>query len=383
MADGSAIEWLARPGTRPATWNMIRARRVVPGSSPGQAPKVLLGWHCEHVTGACKLCYAGVQNERGFRGGTRLPFKPGHRDDVEIFLDEKALQAPLHWREPRTIFVCSMSDLYGAWVTDAWLDRIHEVMALCPQHVFIVLTKRPERQRAYLTQLTRQEWWKARLYEDGARPVIYPDWPLPNVWGGTSCGDQDDLDRFGPELAATPLSKRIVSFEPLLGPVALQMIPCSLPGHVAGGCYSTLSGEWWPALADVAREHRERLTDLPRLDWVIIGGESGSKAEARVHDIAWDRAIIRQCRAAGVAVFVKQLGSNPMVSMIDDMPAQPSDVDPADLAAYARQWAETPLQLRHKKGADPTEWPLDLRVRQWPDVAEYPSSRSAGVGAHP
>lgn len=140
MAERSKIEWTD------ASWNPIQAHRTFePAGRYGK-----LGWHCEHVSEACCNCYAKGFNKRL---GTELDYKPGHRlspePDTEIFLDEKMLLAPLRWKRPRKIFVCSMTDLFGDWVEDEWLDRIFAVMALCPQHTFQLLTKRQARMRKY------------------------------------------------------------------------------------------------------------------------------------------------------------------------------------------------------------------------------------------
>src|ERR1043166_3823667 len=134
MAANSKIEWTD------ASWTPIRARNLKTGK---------IGWHCEHVTSGCEFCYAENMNKRL---GTGLSFKPGHRKDIQIFLDETMLLAPLRWKKPRMIFVCSMTDAFADFVKDEWLDKMFAVMALCPQHTFQVLTKRPERMREWSLQ---------------------------------------------------------------------------------------------------------------------------------------------------------------------------------------------------------------------------------------
>src|SRR5437868_13665007 len=99
MADGSPIEWLQRPGTRPATWNPVSAWRTI--ELPDGSKKRLRGWHCEHVHGGCVNCYSEKQNVTGHWMGTKLPYKPGHRADVEIELHEPTLLQPLSWKSPR------------------------------------------------------------------------------------------------------------------------------------------------------------------------------------------------------------------------------------------------------------------------------------------
>jgi protein gp37 len=253
MSDRSAIEWTD------ASWNPIRARNLKTGK---------VGWHCEHVTTGCERCYAEGINKRL---GTGLPFKPGHRKDVEIFLDEKMLRAPRRWAKPRKIFVCSMTDLFADFVKDEWLDRIFATMLLSPHHTFQVLTKRPERMRAYTTS------------ERAIGPVEAQKrwWPLPNVWLGVSCERQEEADERIPLLLQTPAAVRFISAEPLLGPIRLMRIPVKIPGE--------------PGYGDC------------QIDWCIVGGESGPNASPMHPD--WARSLRDQCQAAGVAFFFKQWGA--------------------------------------------------------------------------
>src|SRR3990167_1704387 len=125
MGAVSKIQWTD------ASWTPIRARNRATNKT---------GWHCEHATPGCEHCYAETMNKRL---GTGLPFKPRHRKDVELFLDEKTLTAPLRWRKPRMIFVCSMTDLFADFVPDEWIDAMYGVMTQARMHIFQVLTKRP------------------------------------------------------------------------------------------------------------------------------------------------------------------------------------------------------------------------------------------------
>lgn len=280
MSDNTSIEWTE------ATWNPIRARR-----KDGQ-PNKGGGWHCERVSPGCQHCYAERLNEKRF--GTGLPYNRKSRDLVDIYLDEKALTQPLHWRRrPRKIFVCSMTDLFGEWVPDEVIDLVFTVMALSPQHTFQVLTKRPERMREYLTNADRlyvlrssiEEW----LTEDDCRLR----WPLRNVQCGVSVEDQERADKRIPELLGTPAAVRFLSCEPLLGPIKISGV-CS-----CGTNYQT------GPLIHGDRHHHE-------LHWVIVGGESGPGA--RPCDEDWIRGIVQQCQSVRVPVFVKQ-GSGPRPGM--------------------------------------------------------------------
>ncbi len=212
MGDNSNIEWTD------ATWNPIRAQIV---EYVRDRTRVSVGWHCEHVSPGCQNCYAESMNK--WRG-TGLPFKPGHRSDVKIFLDEKALLAPLRWKNPRRIFVNSMSDTFADFVKDEWIDRMFAVMALAPQHCYQVLTKRAARMRDYFDELRASRIGDV-AYEMHSRLGLMlriNRWPLPNVWLGVSAEDQQRADERIPLLLETPAAVRFVSLEPLLGPILFR-----------------------------------------------------------------------------------------------------------------------------------------------------------------
>ncbi len=306
MGANTDIEWAD------STWSPIRARRKTLDSFGRGGIKV--GWHCEHVSEACRFCYAEGINRRL---GTGLDFKPGHRADVEIFLDEKMLLAPLKWRKPRRIFVNSMSDTFAEFVKDEWIDRIFAVMALTRRHTFQVLTKRPARMLAAIKRMGKS----IEILERQARSFGYSlkfngyglvPWPLPNVWLGTSAEDQATADERIPLLLDTPAAVRFVSLEPLLGPI-------DLIGSDAGCLFGTCTVRIPKNIAPI----RKLDTDLSlgtavaslggsitknddNLHWVIVGGESGRKA--RPMHPQWARDIRDQCAAAGVPFFFKQWG---------------------------------------------------------------------------
>lgn len=270
MGDKTKIEWTD------SSWSPIRARNKATSK---------IGWHCEHVTPGCEHCYAEGMNKRL---GTGLPFKPGHRKDVELFLDEKMLLAPLRWKKPRMIFVCSMTDLFAEFVTDEMIDRVFAVMALCPQHTFQVLTKRSARMRAYVTARPQAIWDRHALAVEpkASERLKALDWPLPNVWLGVSAEDQENADSRIPDLLATPAAVRFVSAEPLLGPILFSKVP--------GFNRVNLSLWNW---------------------WVIVGGESGRGA--RPMHPAWARLIRDQCGIANVPFFFKQWGEHFPVDFTD------------------------------------------------------------------
>ncbi|MER8811412.1 phage Gp37/Gp68 family protein [Mesorhizobium sp. M0965] len=295
MADGTSIEWTQRPGTKGASWNPIRARNRATGK---------VGWHCTHDSEGCRFCYAEGFN---LRLGTGLAYKPGHERDIEIFLDEKTLTAPLRWKAARTIFCGSMTDLFAPFVSDAELDDIFAIAALSPQHTFIFLTKRAARLRAYMANVEREAlWMNAVAHRLEATPelmkVCHPilgrrsPWlPLPNVWLGVSAEDQDSADKRVPELLATPAAIRFVSAEPLLGLIDFRYLQPGDPPVEKDALNGTHG---------ILRPHRGLSA---RLDWIIVGGESGHNARPMHPD--WARSIRDQCTAAGVPYFFKQWGA--------------------------------------------------------------------------
>lgn len=315
MADRSKIEWTD------ASYNPIRARNLKTGK---------VGWHCEHATTGCEFCYSEGFNKRL---GTGLPYKPGHRKDIEIFLDEEMLTQPLCWKRPRKIFVCSMTDAFADFVTDEMLDKMFAVMALAPQHTFQVLTKRAKRMRDYLAPFSsrRADALGTEVVRLGyTGPLEMLPWPLPNVWLGVSAERQQEADERIPELLATPAAVRFLSLEPLLGPIDLKR-------WVPSGSWGTFKGEpvynskyfltkcehcgWFGSseLCDEVSYGDDADAACPsckeifmcdevqaRIHWTIVGGESGRSARSMHPD--WARSMRDQCHAANVPFFFKQWG---------------------------------------------------------------------------
>lgn len=300
MSDGSKIEWTD------ATWNPVTG--------------------CDRVSPGCDNCYALVGAKRWKAMGN-----PRYQTDGDprtsgpgfgVALHHDKLDDPLRWTKPRRVFVNSTSDLFHPRVPDGFIGSVFRTMALAPQHQFQVLTKRPRRMRALLT-----EWDGAWRDHRGTwqEPAV---WPLPNVWLGVSVEDQQRAEERMPPLVATPAVVRFVSAEPLLGPVDLDP-----------WLWERWNEPHGPGLA----EPMAAPTD--QVHWVIIGGESGPGA--RRMDPDWSAALVRQCVEADVAVFVKQLGS-----------------------VLAREYG-----LTHPKGGNPDEWPWPgaLRQRRFPDRGTVPA----------
>ncbi len=232
---------------------------------------------CTKVSPGCDHCYAeGIYNR--FHG-------PGAFDTITMHPDR--IDAPLGWRQPRRVFVNSMSDLFHEDIPDAYIARVFAVMAAGSRHTFQVLTKRHGRMRALLSSprwaelLTEAPEWPT-AFRDG-KPWgidIDPERPLDNVWLGVSVEDQKWADIRIPALLETPAAVRFLSCEPLLGPIDLAMDhDCGDPPH---------------------------MTCPPTPDWCIVGGESGRSA--RPMHPTWARDLRNQCQQAGVPYFFKQWG---------------------------------------------------------------------------
>lgn len=272
----SKIEWTD------ATWNPIRARNLETGRS---------GHYCVHVSEGCRNCYAERMQPRF---GNPVQYRAQDRAKVELYLDRDTLAAPLKWKKPRDIFVCSMTDLFLEHHSDAWIDAVLAVMALCPQHRFQVLTKRSARMRDYMAA-PRRAFAVADVMADiddthgtrsGARFAI--DWSLPNLWLGVSIEDRLRGVERAWNLALTPAAVRFWSVEPLLEDLG-DLTPMCLRDTIDG-----------------ARR---------AVDWVICGGESGPNARPMHPD--WARSIRDQCVSAGVPFFFKQWGEFVPVGHID------------------------------------------------------------------
>lgn len=302
----TSIEWTHRPGTAGMTWNPIRARRKDGKSAVGRS-----GTFCTKISPGCKNCYASTINRRF---GTGLEFEVPNLAEHEFFLDERILAEPLKRKDPATIFVGDMFDLFHEAIPTELIVRVLEVAGRKHGHTMQILTKRSERMAAI-------------VHDIGCFGGDPPPW----IWFGVSVESQKYADERIPVLLRMPASVRFVSAEPLLDAIKLD--------H-----------HWFPSRIGrpVFSKRDSGFHDGPGggLHWVIVGGESGPSA--RRFDINWAKSLEEQCRAAGVAFFMKQLGSNP------------------GYMTNGGEWAGWTNDGSSRKGGDPEDWPDWLRVREFP-----------------
>lgn len=291
---------------------------------------------CSRVSPGCEHCYAERIAHRGMierhRGLTELGRKGPRWNGTVRFVPE-ALALPGSWRKPRhRVFVDSMSDLFHEAVSNKQIAAVFGAMASAPTSTFLLLTKRPERALRWfdwawhesagdpismvIDEAHRLGGWPAPW------PAALPGWPLRGVGVGVSVEDEQRARERLPMLAGIDASMRFVSYEPALEEVDFT------------------TGVSWP------------------IDWLIVGGESGPGA--RPFAIEWAHRTVARARAAGIPVFVKQLGS----CTVTEERAFSSDEE-ARAAGHTSRWGWT-YPWRHGKGGDPMEWPEQLRVRELP-----------------
>uniref|UniRef100_A0A6M3LIL0 Uncharacterized protein n=1 Tax=viral metagenome TaxID=1070528 RepID=A0A6M3LIL0_9ZZZZ len=284
MADNTKIEWAE------ATWSPITG--------------------CTPISEGCQNCYAK-------RMATRLKGRFGYpKDDpFRVTFHPERLYEPLKWKKPRHIFVVSMGDLFHEDVEKEWLDTIFHTMACNPRHTFLILTKRPKNMLDY---------WMGEI----RIPNAPPGWTikkagkpyskvLDHIWLGVTAENQQRADERIPILLQIPAAKHFVSIEPMLSEIDLAIDI----GHGVG---------------DLA---------IDRLNWVILGGETGPRARPMHPD--WVRSVRDQCQAAGVPFWFKSWGSRPYppntdISYLVDAGYDPYGTAKGNNCLDGRKWEEKP-----------------------------------------
>lgn len=238
---------------------------------------------CTKVDEDCKFCYM----YRDSMNNTRY-------NPLDVVRTKTVFNLPLKLQEPSKIFTSSLTDFFHEAI-DGYRDEAWDIIRKCPQHTFQILTKRPERVKDHLPK-----------FSDEIRK---------RVWFGTSIGSQKSISRMHDLLLGFDWNwTKFLSLEPLHSEIKLSLEDQVDMGH--------------------------KVKDL--IDWVIVGGESGNdtgKYRYRPCELEWIESIVNECKEAGVAVFVKQLGTH-----------------------LAKE-----MGLKDRHGGDIDEWPEHLRIREFPN----------------
>jgi protein gp37 len=302
---------------------------------------------CVHASEGCRLCYSEKLAPRWGRKG--MAFTAENMKRLTPFLDEKELHSILKLKAAsgKMCFLGDMTDIFGEWVPDELLDKLFAVMALRSDVTFQILTKRADRMREYMSmrRLAPNSIAIIEMFWTFEDKMKVTGWPLPNVWLGVSCENQEWADKRIPLLLQTPAAVRFVSYEPALGSIDF--------GHVR----NQLSERSYETFDSLQRKDSLNMGQArPGLDWIIVGGESGPGA--RPFEIRWAREVVQQCKVAGVPVFVKQLGADPREAHAGGHCSNVDCTHPN--CGWIRH------KLKSRKGGDPAEWREDLRVREFP-----------------
>jgi protein gp37 len=330
LVGDTTISWTARPGTRGRTWN------------PTQG--------CWPVSPGCANCYACRQAARfsgvgkPFHGLVKLGKKrsgtpPKWTGEVK-FAAHKLIE-PLSWREPSTVFVDSMSDLFYEEFTFEQIAAVYGIMAFTKRHTYQILTKRPKRRREFFEWLDEKAQerlakfagvetiaaydWRAAIcweYAVAAYPPLEfsawhsehyetthtTAWPLVNVWEGVSAENQEMYNDRVFELALLredyDIAITFVSCEPLLGPIDPDPSYCGTCGEFEEGVVDDL--EDGTVTQPTCRECGDEVGSLGSMtpDWLIAGCESGPGA--RPCEVTWFKELRDACAWSGIAFFHKQ-----------------------------------------------------------------------------
>ena len=263
------------------------------------------GHWCHKISEGCANCYAESQNNNSFfKFASHLKYTGNPPEN--LILDESILQEIISIKSPKKIFICSMTDLFGDWIPEYWIDQIFATMLIAKHHTFQILTKRPQRMKEYLSKPYHLNIARYIDQHFGDK-FAHENYELPakNIWLGVTCENRKAVAQRLPLLLETPAKVRFLSCEPLLEGIYLAL---------------------------------DEFDHKP--NWVIVGGESGTNA--RFCNIDWISSIVGQCELSKIPVFVKQLGSYPI-----------------GINGYK-------LKLKSRKGGDISEFPDDLKIRKFP-----------------
>lgn len=240
VGDNTKIEWTD------ATWNPVTG--------------------CSPMSAGCKNCYAA-------RMAKRLAGRYGYdKDDpFKVTVHKDRMRQPSHWRKPRRIFVCSMGDLFHPGVPDEVIFSVlNKALAGNRRHIYIVLTKRPERMKRWFARHSKR-FWHYTPPDEPRPPYVLPYWPDSQLWLGVTVENRQTALRRIPVLMSIAAAVRFISVEPMLGPVI-------------------------PPIG---------------INWVICGAETGPGA--RPMELGWARELRDRCHYYGIPFFMKQVsGKGPI-----------------------------------------------------------------------
>ena len=338
---------------------------------------------CTKISQGCLNCYAATAaNTPRLQQFEQYQNVVDHKGNWngKIEFVPKVLDQLLKLKRPRKIFMPSMSDPFHDAVKDEWLDQIFATIALTPHLTYQLLTKRPERMLQYFT-----ETWQGRpeqefegIYipasgpssradevcfaceeiidrhkladtdkdslwtEGGSLKIMQWGWPLPNLHLGVTVENQAAADERIPLLLQTPAAVRFLSVEPMLERISLDCLHWD--GMTNLNCLTGKHGVNYPLQGD-----------CNKVDWVIVGGESGTKA--RFFYLEWAESMIEQCKSAQVPVFVKQIGSNAWERC--ETPEHLKEIAP-EMESFCQ------IKTKSRAGSNPDEWPEHLRIQEFP-----------------
>lgn len=278
---------------------------------------------CRPLSEGCKYCYAGnlaatrLRNHEAYRGVVDVRAQRFNGDVVERWTELDKINS---WRKPRVVFIGNMGDLFHEGVSTNLHTELFSRMLRFDKHTYLLLTKRPLHMKFQIRHVF------ARIFGDfEMKRYVVPS----NIWIGVSAETQRCWDMRVAQLRQIPARSKWVSVEP--------QIELVVPRR---GRQEIGPGGQGPDAA-------------PSL--VVCGGESGSRA--RQFDVTWAESWISQCYCSGALLFMKQLGSN-FVDAQNGIGGARSKPSP--------EYGPLHRRLKHRSGADPSEWPQHLRVRQLP-----------------
>lgn len=350
MKHGTGIPWTHVPGYRGETLNDVVG--------------------CEMVSSGCGRCYAKTLHDmrhEAKKSGAKIADQYDHPFE-KIQLISKRMETPFRTRIPRAYFDNSVSDLFHEDVPFEFIAAHFGMCAGAPDHLHMILTKRPDRMlefQSWLFDSSGANHSQFKISRDVAiikflRAMLkrycpeaekrwqldygLSEWPLRTVGVGVSTENQAAYDYRVPRLLQFEAWVRFVSAEPLLDIIDYQRCTLKKPDITINPLKGCLGGATLSGVGVISK-----------IDWLIIGGESARpRSRARMCKIEGIRLGIGQCRIWGTPVFVKQFGSRPHYHTCANFECDHPDCG----------WV--PIDLRHPMGEDMTEWPFAYQIREFP-----------------